>query len=33
MGLFDYLKKQHDIKASEVVKMIDKYPEFILQNK
>ena len=32
-GLFDLLKKQHKIKASEVVEIIDAYPEFVLQNK
>jgi len=32
-GLFDLLKKQHKIKASDVVEIIDAYPEFVLQNK
>ena len=33
VGLFDLLKKQHNIKASDVVEIIDAYPEFALQNK
>lgn len=33
VGLFDLLKKQHKIKASEVVEIIEAYPEFVLQNK
>jgi hypothetical protein len=33
VGLFDLLKKNHNIKASEVVEIIDSYPEFILQNR
>lgn len=32
-GLFDYLKMHHNIKASFVVKLLDTYPEFILQNR
>ena len=27
--LFDYLKKELDISASEVVQIIDAYPEFV----
>ena len=33
MGLFDYLRISHKIKASEVVEIIDNYPEFVYQNK
>jgi hypothetical protein len=32
-GLFDYLKMHHNIKASFVVKLLDTYPEFVLQNR
>jgi hypothetical protein len=30
VGLFDLLKKNHNIKASDVVEIIDAYPEFVL---
>lgn len=33
VGLFDLLKKNHNIKASDVVEIIDAYPEFVLQNR
>lgn len=32
-GFFDYLKIQHDISASYVIKVLDTYPEFVLQNR
>lgn len=33
IGLFDYLRSSWGIKAKEVVKIIDAYPEFSLLNK
>lgn len=33
VGLFDLLKQQHKIKASDLVSIIDSFPEFVLQNK
>jgi hypothetical protein len=33
VGLFDYLKSHHKIKASEVVELLEHYPEFVYQNK
>lgn len=33
MGLFDLLKRQHKIKGSDVVEIIDAFPEFVFQNK
>ena len=33
VGLFNYLKWHHQIKASEVVKVLDAYPELVLQNR
>ena len=33
VGLFDLLKSNYKIKASDVVEMIDAFPEFILQNR
>ena len=33
IGLFDILKREHKIKASEVVVLLDHYPEFVYQNK
>lgn len=33
VGLFDYLRIFHQIKASDVVEIIDHYPEFVFQNK
>lgn len=33
MGLFDLLKKNYKIKASDVVEIIDHFPEFVFQNK
>ena len=33
VGLFNYLKWNHDIKASELVGMLDQYPELALQNR
>lgn len=32
-GLFDYLKTQWNIKASDVVQIIDHYPEFVFLNR
>ena len=32
-GLFDYLKRHYNIKAQKVVKILDDYPEFALQNR
>jgi len=32
-GLFDFLGRNHDIKASYVIKILDTYPEFIMQNR
>lgn len=32
-GLFDYMKLSHKIKASEVIRILDTYPEFALQNR
>jgi hypothetical protein len=33
VGLFDYLRTEHRIKASEVVEILDNFPELVLQNK
>lgn len=33
IGLFDYLRTLHKIKASEVVEILNLYPEFVYQNK
>jgi hypothetical protein len=33
VGLFDYLRRSHNIKASEVVEILDVYPEFVFLNK
>jgi hypothetical protein len=33
VGLFDILRINHKIKAAEVVEIIDKFPEFVYQNK
>ena len=33
VGIFDYLKQHHNIKAGEVVKLMDDFPELALQNK
>lgn len=33
VGLFDYLKQQHNIGASEVLEILEEYPEFIMQNR
>lgn len=33
VGLFDFLKQRHNIKGSEVVQIIDAFPEFVFQNK
>jgi len=33
LGLFDYLREFHHIKAQEVVDIIVQYPDFIYQNK
>lgn len=33
VGLFDLLKREHKIKANDVVEIIDAFPEFVLQNK
>ena len=33
IGLFDYLRLQHGIKAKEVVEIIDEFPEFVFQNR
>jgi phage terminase Nu1 subunit (DNA packaging protein) len=33
VGLFDYLRLEHRIKASEVVEILDHFPEMVLQNK
>ncbi len=33
VGLFDLLRINHGIKASEVVEIIDAFPEFVLQNR
>jgi hypothetical protein len=30
VGLFDLLKKNYNVKASDVVEIIDEFPEFIL---
>lgn len=30
VGLFDLLKKTYDVKAKDVVEIIDTYPEFVL---
>lgn len=30
VGLFDVLKKNYNVKASDVVDIIDEFPEFIL---
>lgn len=32
-GLFDFLGRNHGIKASYVIKILDTYPEFIMQNR
>ena len=33
MGIFDYFKHHHDIKASEIVSIMDYFPELALQNR
>jgi hypothetical protein len=33
VGLFDMLRIQHKVKASDVVEIIDAFPEFVLQNR
>ena len=33
VGLFDYFRLQHGIKASEIVEIINNFPEFVYQNK
>jgi hypothetical protein len=33
VGLFDYLRTQYGLKASDVVEIMDAYPEFAYQNK
>jgi len=33
VGFFNYLKWEHEIKASEVVRILDDYPELALQNR
>lgn len=33
VGLFNYLKWHHEMKASTLVDMIDDYPELALQNR
>lgn len=33
VGLFDYMRLAYQVKASEVVEILDEYPEFVFQNK
>jgi hypothetical protein len=32
-GFFDYLKHHHDMKAASVIKILDTYPELVMQNR
>lgn len=33
IGLFEYFRTNHNVKAKEVVKLINDFPEFVYQNK
>lgn len=33
VGFFDYMKRQHNIKAEKVIVLLKQYPEFIMQNR
>lgn len=33
VGLFDYLKRRHNVGAREVLSIMDKFPELALQNR